>query len=72
MARLPDKITYAVLGACGGLVSFIPTANCAGGNCAGCYGCLGAGALIVLLGLLNKRRKSEQGEKDHGMAEVGN
>ncbi len=72
MARLTDKVIYAVLGGCGGLVSFVPTANCSGGNCTACYGCVGAGALIVLFALLNKRRKGGQGEKDHGMAEVGN
>jgi len=72
MARLTEKIIYAVLGGCGGLLSVVPTTTCSGVNCTSCYGCVGAGALIVLIGLLNKRRKSGQGEKDHGMVEVGN
>ncbi len=62
MERVKRNIVYGVLSAATGLAGMAALARCAGAGCTACFGCAVPGAGILLISLVQrKRRKGKHG-----------
>jgi len=67
MERLKHKLLYAAFGASSGLTGIASFSRCSGNACTSCFGCAGVGIGVLLLALVNKFKKTNEGD-NNGMA----
>lgn len=61
MIQLPEKLTYGITGAAGGLVGLVAAGGSCSSGCSACGSCAGLGLLLPLLALvLGKRNMSHE------------
>lgn len=65
MAKIPETVTYSLLGAAGAVAGVAtPATLCGGGSCTACLRCAGLGIVLVILALSRKK-----GGMKHGLVE---